>query len=74
MAVGETLRRLVERVAMSLGPTKQVMKDMLPTQTGLAGNGMCEQLAFSLQVVLENNPYGGRWIVLQVDITNGSTL
>jgi hypothetical protein len=35
------------------------MKDMLPTQTGFAGNGMCEEVALSLQAVLDNNPYGG---------------
>ncbi len=49
MSVGDTLRRLIEKVALVLEPTKELMRSMLQLQTGLFGSVMCKQVALSLK-------------------------
>ncbi len=68
--MGDTLRRVIEKVALVLAPTKELMRSMLPLKTGLSGSAMCEQVALSLQAILASDPYHGKWCVLQIDIKN----
>jgi hypothetical protein len=70
VAVGDTFRRIIEKVALSLSPSKDLMQNLLPVQTGLAGTAMCEQVALSLEAIISSNPYNGKWAVLQIDIRN----
>ncbi len=51
VALGDTLRRVIEKVALALAPTKELMHLMLPLQTGRSGSAMCEHVAFSLQAI-----------------------
>ena len=70
VAVGDTVRCSVEKLGMALPATKELLQSLLPRQAGFGGNGSCEQIALTLQAVLDGNPHEGRWIVMQVDIRN----
>ena len=70
VAVGDTFRRVIEKVALALPASKELLASLLPIQTGLSGNAICEQVALSLQAILASNPCQGKWAVLQVDIRN----
>ncbi len=54
VAVGETLRRLIEKVAMSLHETKEIG---ISSQAGLAGESACELIGLSVKAVLASKLY-----------------
>ena len=56
VAVGDTFRRVIEKVALALPASKELLASLLPIQTGLSGNAICEQVALSLQEILSSNP------------------
>ena len=70
VAVGEALRRLVEKTLSANSATKAVMEDLLPLQTGFMGKNVCEHVVFGLQALVRENPHHGKWGLLQVDISN----
>jgi hypothetical protein len=41
VVVGDTFRRIIEKVALALPPTRELFHSLLPNHTGLAGNAMC---------------------------------
>ena len=46
VAVGDTFRRVIEKVALALPASKELLASLLPIQTGLSGNAICEQVPF----------------------------
>ena len=50
IAVGETVRRLFEKVMMGLPETRKVCESLLPVQCGFGSHNVCEQITLSLQL------------------------
>jgi hypothetical protein len=72
IAVGDTLRRLAEKVFSSLPATRDAMTSLLPRQCGFAGKNACEQVALTIQdyITQRTKTKDNTWALLQVDITN----
>ena len=56
VAVGDTFLRVIEKVALALPASKELLASLLPIQTGLSGNAICVQVALSLQAILACQP------------------
>ena len=70
VAVGETLRRVVEKYLMALPQTKDAASRFLPHQYGLGLPRACESLGRSLQHTMDRADLPPDWAVLQVDVKN----
>ena len=70
VAVGETLRRIVAKFAMSSILVKRAIEELRPLQCGVAVEGACETVAMALQGWVDANRSSSDWAVLQVDLRN----
>ncbi len=48
VAVGDTFRRIIEKVVLDLPPNHELLHSLLLHQTRLTGIAMCEQVVLSL--------------------------
>ena len=69
VAVGETLRRIVSKVAMQAACVKDAMHSFLPSQCGVGVEGACETVAQGLQQFVRNH-VSVDWALLQLDLSN----
>ena len=69
VAVGETLRRIVSKVAMHSPHTTEEIQSFLPFQCGVGVEGACETVAQGLQQFV-CNANGSDWLLLQLDLSN----
>ena len=70
IAVGETLRRIVGKVAMAAPRTLESMEALVPTQLGVGVDGACETTAMAVQSWVQSEKGRNDWGILQVDLTN----
>lgn len=70
VAVGETLRRVVEKFLMNLPETKECTMRLQPHQLGCGFPSACELVGRSLQQTLEGAPLPDDWGILQLDLAN----
>lgn len=70
IAVSDSLRRLMEKVMMAMPETRAVCERLLPVQCGFGAHNACEQIALFLQSKVNANLYGGRWVLVQLDVIN----
>ena len=70
IAVGETLRRVVGKVAMTAPKTLEAISAMLPTQVGVGVEGACETTAMAVQSWVQAEKSRDDWAILQVDLSN----
>ena len=70
VAVGETLRRTIEKVLSSHQCTRTASESLQPRQVGQGKPGACELLGRSLQQCLESESLPADWGSLQVDLSN----
>ena len=70
IAVGETIRRLVEKVLMALPETKATVNDLQPIQLGQGQPCAAEMVGRSLQQSLDGASLLPDWGILQIDRSN----
>ena len=70
VAVGETLRRVVEKYLMRLPQTQDSAQGLQPHQFGLGFQNACEILGRSLQQFIDWSDLPEDWGVLQIDLSN----
>lgn len=70
VAVGETARRVVEKVLMALPLTTECVENMRPLQVGQGLSGASELMGRSLQQMLDFSTPPRDWGILQLDLSN----
>ena len=72
VAVGEVLRRLVNKMCMAQGPMKRAAADLEPVQCGLGTKGACELIGMATGTIVRElsrlHPTEEYCVVLQVDL------
>ena len=70
IAVGECLRRLVEKLLLHLPDTLSVTSALSPLQCAFGGKNACEMIGTTIQQLVSSQPSSATWGVLQLDISN----
>ena len=73
IAIGETLRRLIGKVSLTLPQTKAALASLQPAQQAVGAKRGAEQTAMLLQqslLALEEEKDDQTWCVLKVDLSN----
>ena len=70
VAVGETLRRVLEKYLMRLPQTQDSARNLQPHQFGLGFQNACEILGRSLQQFIDWSDPPEDWGILQIDLSN----
>ena len=70
IAVGETLRRVVEKFLARLPQTRECIHAMEPIQQGMGTPAACERLGRSLQQYIDGRDLPADSVILQVDLSN----
>ena len=70
IAVGETLRRLVSKIAMRSPHVLEAINHLMPTQLGVGVPGAAETIPMALQNWVTSHAGDRGWLAMQVDLTN----
>ena len=69
IAVGDTLRRLIGKVTLSLEDVREQVQALKPRQCGVGVPNACEMVGMGLQRLADQHPEGD-WVAVQVDVSN----
>ena len=70
IAIGDTLRRLIGKVATRAPTIKPHIHELQPLQCGVGVKNACEHMGIRLQQLITTLPANGTWVVAQVDFAN----